>query len=483
MQAAVAGLFDKHKSTMQTTRKAPPSSASSAMDCTDNAGNSAHVETKTTHRNVDMESVSSSPPSSPPSVHVREGPIEYVQFDSGDSDEDEGMSVLHGPCEPERWLPDGSARSNECSRRTRGVGGVVVGPTVKYDSAAGRARNARLSCAARCVRCEAYDAHCKKAAENYRRVLGKYTKTVSELMVGFRSVLDRYPDLKTDCADERVHYIVEAALGRKNLIQEMIKINAKEREIARRDLQEPGARSQGSRDRDAAAAPSCGIVEMQEALRACYSDSEAVRLLLGRYSELFVRYVQVWQGMCAKITRELSLAEFMDLTRGRPGATKDGEPWLLAQTFLSRMIHKAKSLSPRTFANACRDTMSKLSADLTVVPTANFIAFKDRIDRQVAQIRTLLDDNGTSGWQWDAFVTDLYLDIRSDLAVVETLVDVGELSAKTLLYERSMLVTKMKQLTLNEATLQTRLSATQADLREKTLRLREQRQGAFSFQM
>ncbi|KAK2814513.1 hypothetical protein Q5P01_000312 [Channa striata] len=43
-------------------------------------------------------------------------------------------------------------------------------------------------------------AHCKSAAENYRRTLNSYTKTVSELMIGFKAVLERYPELRVEAA-------------------------------------------------------------------------------------------------------------------------------------------------------------------------------------------------------------------------------------------------------------------------------------------
>lgn len=44
------------------------------------------------------------------------------------------------------------------------------------------------SCATKCLKCEAYKLHCKAASEMYRKTLKKYTKTVSELMMGFRKV-------------------------------------------------------------------------------------------------------------------------------------------------------------------------------------------------------------------------------------------------------------------------------------------------------
>lgn len=175
MQAVITDLIDKHKS-MQTNCDIP--STPSVMDYV-NSGDSASVEVKEqTYRDVDMESALS--------VRTRKAAVNFVQFDSGDSDEDEGMSV-HSPYEPN--LLTGSNTQSNMYLRTRE--GFTAAATIHYDGTGDRAQNAQLtSPSARCVRCEAYDAHCKSAAENYRRVLGKYTKTVSELLVGFRQVLD-----------------------------------------------------------------------------------------------------------------------------------------------------------------------------------------------------------------------------------------------------------------------------------------------------
>lgn len=73
-----------------------------------------------------------------------------------------------------------------------------------------------------CQRCKAYNAYCKSLAEKYKRTLDNYTKTVSELMASFKKVLERYPDLKVDFSDERLYYMVQAAVGRNNVVQEMV---------------------------------------------------------------------------------------------------------------------------------------------------------------------------------------------------------------------------------------------------------------------
>lgn len=125
---------------------------------------------------------------------------------------------------------------------------------------------ARSNCSKhRCMRCEAYDAHCKSAAENYRRILTSYTKTVSELMIGFKKVLERYPELRVDSSDDHLHYMVQAALGCNNLVQEMVRLAAK------RQVQE---------------AVDNTIVSVHKALNMCYTDSEALRMILQHYINL-----------------------------------------------------------------------------------------------------------------------------------------------------------------------------------------------------
>lgn len=129
-----------------------------------------------------------------------------------------------------------------------------------------------------CPRCKAYDAHCKSAAENYKRTLDNYTKTVAELMAGFKKVLERYPELKVDCSDERLYYMVQAALGRNNLVREMVRISA----VSAMRACDSRAWSGGGE-----------IATVYEALNTCYNDRDAVRLILDKYADLYVQYVQV----------------------------------------------------------------------------------------------------------------------------------------------------------------------------------------------
>lgn len=51
-------------------------------------------------------------------------------------------------------------------------------------------------------------------------------------------------------------------------------------------------------------------------------------------------------------------------------------------------------------------------------------------------------------------MTDLYYEIRSDLAVLETLICVGDISVKSLLYESSLLITCLRKHVRDKGSLQ-----------------------------
>lgn len=158
------------------------------------------------------------------------------------------------------------------------------------------------------MQCEAYGAHCKSTAENYRWILTSYTKTVSELMIGFKKVRERYPELRVDSSDKRLHYMVQAALGRNNLVQEMVRLAAKTQ--AREVVKTEPAEKEVNYDH--------AIVSIHKALNMCYTDSEALRMILQRYTNLYVRYIEVWREMCSKVSRDITVMEFMKLTQDRP---------------------------------------------------------------------------------------------------------------------------------------------------------------------
>lgn len=319
--------------------------------------------------------------------------------------------------------------------------GDRVGPR----SGRGTSRRSRED--ARCLRCEAYDAHCKSAAEHYKRTLASYTKTVSQLMSGFKTVLQKYPELRADTSDERVYYMVRAATGQNALVREMVR-------LAAQDVK---------RGRDAGAADAAGAAEGYsvtstcEALNTCYTDAESLRLTLEHYANLYVRYIEVWRGMCAKMTRDITALEFVERTQDRPGVTY-GEPWSEARAYLARMISKAAALAPRSVGEACVCDLKRVNAFLVRIAPVAFERDKRRILALVEGVRVRLDEASSDLWSWDSHSTDAYLDLRSDLTLLESLIGIGEISVKSLLHDRSVLVSQLRKLTRNENTLELSLA-------------------------
>lgn len=397
---------------------------------------------------------------------------ERVSFKRGDSSESmsEGDEPSAGEEESdaEGWRsyqqPGSATRGG---RRTPSLSSSNAEKSTTMGKLAARLRGARSARSAeavgagRCLRCEAYDAHCKSAAENYRRTLNSYTKTVSELMIGFKTVLERYPELRVETSDERLHYMVQAALGRNTLVREMVRLAARRGHV--RAASDRGEEEEdvdaGSRGRGRSA-----IASVCEALNSCYTDGEALRLILERYVDLYVRYVEVWREMCTKITRDISAMEFAERTRDRPGVSH-GEPWSEARAYVARMLAKADSLTPRSVGDACARALRSIDANLSHVP-ANFESRKRLLSGSIEDVRDRLDAASSRLWSWDSGMNDLYFDLRSDLAILETLIGVGEISVKSLLYDRSVLVSQLRKIILNENTLELRLSHARSKLAE-----------------
>ena len=312
---------------------------------------------------------------------------------------------------------------------------------------------------AKCMRCEAYDTHCKSAAENYRRVLSSYTNTVAELMTSFKKVLERYPELRSGSSDDHLHYMVQAALGRNNLVQEMVRLAAKQqvREAVQRKTDTKGAKCDHA------------IVSIHEALSTCNTDSETLRIILHHYINLYVQYIERWIDMRSTVSGDITVMEFITLTCDRPGLTH-GEPWSEAKAYVARMLHKVGCVTPRLVGKACADALKIINTHLSSAPT-DFDKRKRVVNTAIEDIRNRLDSTSQK-WTWDAYMTDLYFDIRSDLTVLEALVGVGEMSVKTLLYERSMLVSQVRKLMMNEGCLQLQVGQTQSQLRDSITQCR-----------
>lgn len=311
----------------------------------------------------------------------------------------------------------------------------------------------------RCLRCEAYDAHCKSAADGYRRTLTNYTKTVSELMLGFRKVLERYPELKADSTDEHLRNMVQAALGRSNLVQEMVRLAAK-REAVRPTNTDSFSESSITCQCKTVA------ISVLEALKTCYSDSEALRMILQRYTNLYVRYLEVWRDMCAKISKNnITVLEFVNLTQERPGIVQD-EPWSEAKAYIARMLNRLECITPRDIGEACTQSLREIHLKLSYAPK-DFFKFNQAVDAAVEDIRTRLDD-GSRKCCWDAHMVDLYCEIRSDLTVLEALVGVGEISVKSLLQDRCILVSQIRKMTMNQGALELQIAQKCTQMKEST---------------
>lgn len=278
-------------------------------------------------------------------------------------------------------------------------------------------------------------------------------------MIGFKKVLERYPELRVDSSDDNIHYMVQAALGRSNLVQEMIRLAAK------RQIREAVVRT----DLDQEVKSNHAIVSVHEALNTCYTDGEALRMILQRYTDLYVQYIEVWRDMSSKVSRDITVLEFVNVTQDRPGVS-DGEPWSEAKAYVARILDKVGSITPHAVGEACAHALKKIDCNLSTTPT-DFEKRKGVVIAAIEDIRDRLDKSSQI-WNWDLYMNDLYFNTRSDLAVLESLVAVGEISVKTLLYERSILVSQVRRLTRNEGDLELQVTQTRAELRESMVRRR-----------
>lgn len=277
-------------------------------------------------------------------------------------------------------------------------------------------------------------------------------------MIGFKKVLERHPELRVDSSDEHLHYMVQAALGRNNLVQEMVRLAAK-RQVREVVKTEPDDKEAKSGD--------LVVVSIHEALNGCYTDGEALRMILQCYTNLYVRYIEVWREMSSKVSRDISVMEFVNQTQDRPGVSH-GEPWSEARAYVARMLNKVISVTPGAVGEACACALKTIDLNLSSAPT-NFDKRKGVIDAAIEDVRARLDASSQK-WSWDSHMNDLYFDVRSDLTVLEAIVGVGELSVKTLLYERSMLVSQVRKMVRNEGSLELQVAQARSKLREATTR-------------
>ncbi|TKS64981.1 hypothetical protein D9C73_027773 [Collichthys lucidus] len=492
----IKNIFSKYENVLR--RSAAEIATSTSLEGSSQATDASYNETLERHpvdcaqeHEIDRDVSMSSEYSFDDSLH--NNPPKVIHFENSDSEE--SMSIARPDLDYEDDFPtyhryhrdednsyvyQGGTKLNtgrdldrENLPRRLGTGEGTEGGGVGGGQRGGRGERGRerargdrpsTHCAERrCLRCEAYDAHCKSAAENYRRVLTSYTKTVSELMIGFKKVLERYPELRADSGDEHLHYMVQAALGRNNLVREMVRLAT--RRQAREATEKEHAEDEIDNKCDRA------VVSVREALKTCYTDSQALGMILQRYVDLHVRYIEVWREMCTKVTKDITVMEFINLTQDRPGASYgDGEPWSEAKAYVARMLNKVHSITPRAVGEACARALKNIDFNLSSAP-ADFDKRKRVLEAQMEDIRAHLDRNSQK-WSWDSCMNDLYFEIRSDLTVLEVLVGVGEISVKTLLYERFMLVSQVRRMTRNEGSLELQVAHARSKLRESVARYR-----------
>lgn len=377
---------------------------------------------------VDQESVDHANEVQMRSVHDSEsdddggGRAAAVELRLQYSDDEETSMSVNGD---QHNQPDVSEVSTVLPRRER-----VRWPDIKSCVCSGddgRVDTGKMDIAG-CSKCTAYEAHNKAAAETYRTTLSSYTKTVSELMRGVKTIIERYPELRADSSDERVHYIVQAALGRNGLVQEMVRLSAASR------VPEPNDVAQTT---DA---------YVHEALGARYTDGDALRMILGRYVDLYVRYIRVWRDMCTRVTGELTVLEFISLTEDRPGVREAEGPWSEALAYIARMEAKLCGLGPEGVRDECLLRLGVLKRKLSHCNAQKTGFGNDTRAVEIDEVRDILDAHSKT-WCWDDHMNELYMDVRCDLTVLATLVGVGRLAVTTLVHEREVLVSRLRRLT------------------------------------
>lgn len=73
--------------------------------------------------------------------------------------------------------------------------------------------------------------------------------------------------------------------------------------------------------------------------------------------------------MCTKVSKDITVMEFVSLTRDRPGMSYgDGEPWSEARAFVARMPDKVDSVTPRAIGEACVRTLKNIDFNLLSAP-------------------------------------------------------------------------------------------------------------------
>ena len=390
------------------------------------------------HFGTNSDSLSSDMERTPSSSNMKNSLAdEYVTLDLLESETN--MSIYSSESEEEL---DSMQKNSPCCLRQRVV-------PWSYDRKEGKSsvtRQSEAPTAKECLKCEAYARQCNIAAEQYERTLMRYADVVQELITGFTSVITYFPILKTDHrGDKHLKYIIDAVLGRNDIISELLSL---------------AARKRANRTHGADSVEDRVILSVTDALNSQFTDSEALRHTLRIYQTLYIHYIEVWREMTTRVRGDLPLIEFLRLTSSRPGL-EGAEPWSEALAYVARMEEKMKLMVPRKIRDLCLADLMVIKPLLIVVPSGCTLQVPVR-DALVSleAIRSRLQIHAPQ-WAADLQQTNLYLDVLADLTLMSDLISLGEISIKSLVYERRMLVAVVHKLSRDVYSLGGELAAPQ----------------------
>lgn len=136
----------------------------------------------------------------------------------------------------------------------------------------------------------------------------------------------------------------------------------------------------------------------------------------------------------------------------------------MVRSEVSRIVQKIQKLNPQDVSAQCLNILTDIDSTLmhTITKTGSVDACAT--EDHVTSLLEVLDAQFEK-WGWDMYMSKLYLEIRSDLTVLEMLVGIGQLSIKTLLYERQVLVSELRKANRNHGFFKSELTRTNAQLK------------------
>lgn len=119
-------------------------------------------------------------------------------------------------------------------------------------------------------------------------------------------------------------------------------------------------------------------------------------MILEHYTGLYVRYIELWQKMYSKVSKDIIVMEFMNMTIDRPGANHSDEPWSDAKAFVTCIVDKLGSITPRTVGEACVHALKTVSLHLSQA-SKHFAKHKSLVDIAIEDVRVRLLCKGGLG--------------------------------------------------------------------------------------